>query len=189
MFILAEVAFEEQVMTTLTRPAVLSTLDGVTTALVAFVLVGLVMPQVIKKPRQFYAIVAVVIGIILLHALNVMVQRAGFTVFAGVITGLLQALGIGLAVMCTGGLAARELAGELARSYEVMRRGSEEKEVIIPIEGQVPRKKPQEEPEHVIYTIDTPPGPAQPPGAGQPPGADQPPGPAKPGGPASIPLE
>lgn len=172
---------EEKVMTALNKPMVVSTLDGVTTALVAFVLVGLVWPHVIKKQREFYAIVAILIVIILFHALTVMLQSAGFTVFAGVITGLLQALGLGMAVMSTGGLGARQLAGEIGKTVEVMRRGSEEKEIIIPIEGLQLKKKPQEEPEHVVYTIDTPPGPANP--------AD-PPGPAKPPpGSGSIPME
>jgi hypothetical protein len=168
MILLAETTIEERVATALHRPAIISTLDGVTTALVAFVLVGLVMPQIIKKRREFYAIVWMVIGIILLHTLTVMIQSAGFTVFAGVITGLLQAVGFGLAVMSTGGLGARELGGELLKSYEVMRRGSEEKEVIIPIEGQQPRKK-AEESEHVVYTIDTPTAEAGPPGPAKPP--------------------
>jgi hypothetical protein len=160
---------EEMIRTSLTRPVVVSTLDGVTTALVAFVLVGLVWPHIVKKQREFYAIVAIVIVIILFHALTVMLQSGGFTVFAGVITGLLQAIAFGLAVMSTGGLGAKQLAGEIGKSYEVMRRGSEEKEVIIPIEGMQPKKKPQEESDHVVFTIDTPPGPANPPGPAKPP--------------------
>ena len=176
MIFLAETTIEDRIASYINRPVVVSTLDGVTTALVAFVLVGLVMPQIVKKPRQFYMIVAAVIAIILFHALTVMLQSSGFTVFAGVITGLLQAVGFGLAVMCTGGLKATELAGELARSYEVMRRGSEEKEVIIPIGGQQPGRKKDDESDAVIYTIDTPPGEA--------------PGPAKPPpGSGSIPIE
>ncbi len=177
MILLADVTIEERVATALNRPAVISTLDGVTTALVAFVLVGLIMPNIIRKRREFYAIVWMVIAIILFHTLTVMLQSAGFTVFAGVITGLLQAIGFGLAVMSTGGLKAKELGGELLKSYEVMRRGSEEKEVIIPLEGQQPRKKTDDS-ESVIYTIDTPPAE----GAG-------PPGPAKPpSGEGSIPM-
>src|SRR5689334_21414280 len=135
MILLAEATFEERIASALSRPAVISTLDGVTTALVAFVLVGLVMPQVIKKRREFYAIVWIVIAITLFHTFMVMIQSSGFNVFAGAITGLLQAVGFGLAVMSTGGLGAKELGGELLKSYEVMRRGSEEKEVIIPLEG------------------------------------------------------
>jgi len=153
--------------------AVVSTLDGVTTALVAFVLVGLVYPTVIKKRQQFFMIVGAVMLIILLHALTLMVRSTGLTVFAGILTGLLQIAGIALAVMSTGGMEAKDLAGELSRSYEVMRRGEETKEVIIPIGGAA--KADASEAERVVYTIDTPPGPAK---TSQTPPADQ-----------SIPME
>ena len=36
---------------------------------------------------------------------------------------------------------ARELAGEFANAYEVIRRGEEEKQVIVPLTGQVPKPK------------------------------------------------
>ncbi len=140
--------------------AVVSTLDGVTTALFAFVLVGLIYPHIIKKQRQFYMIVGVVMIIIVLHALTLMLRATGFTVFTGILTGLLQIAGLGLAVMCTGGMAAKELAGELSKSYEVIRRGEDSKEVIIPLNMQK-KAAAGEEPERVVYTIDTPPGPAK----------------------------
>jgi len=171
MTFLAEVS-NETVMASLEKTTVISTLDGVTTALVAFVLVGLIYPHVIKRRQHFFTIVGVVMAIIFFHALSLMLRAPGFTVFASLITGLLQIGGIGLAVMATGGLGAKELAGELSRSYEVMRRGEETKEVIIPIN--MPKKPGEDEPERVVYNIDTPPGPAKP----APPAGDQ-----------SIPLE
>ena len=153
-------AADEPAKTVLDYTAVVSTLDGVTTALVVFVLAALIYPHIIEKRQQYFAIVAVVMAIILVHALTLMVRATGFTVFTGVLTGLLQIIGLALAVMSTGGLGAKDLAGELSRSYEVMRRGEETKEVIIPI-GQ-PKKAADEEAGRVIYTIDTPPGPAKP---------------------------
>ncbi|CAN5432781.1 hypothetical protein BH10PLA1_BH10PLA1_05190 [soil metagenome] len=145
---------------------VISTLDGVTTALVAFVLVSLVYPHIIKKRREFFLIVAVVMLVILLHGLAMMIQSNGFTVLAGLLTGVLQIAGIGLAVMSTGGLGAKDLASELSKSYEVMRRGEETKEVIIPIGGagavSAGGKTSSDDTGHVVYTIDTPPGPARP---------------------------
>ncbi len=158
MTILADVS-NETVVAALDKTAVVSTLDGVTTAMVAFVLVGLVYPRIIKKRQHFFAIVGVVMAIILFHALALMMRATGFTVFTGVLTGLLQIAGIGLAVMSTGGLGAKELAGELSRSYEVMRRGEETKEVIIPI-GMNKKSDADAPVERVVYNIDTPPGPA-----------------------------
>lgn len=159
-----------------TGTAVVSTLDGVTTALVAFVLVGLIFPHVIKKQREFYLIVAAVMVLVLVHALTLMIRSPGFTVFAGVLTGIVQMAGIAMSVMSTGGLGAKQLAGELSRSYEVMRRGEESKEVIIPLEG---TRKKQDEQERVVYTIDTPtpmptPGAVKPPGPAKPPTSDSP---------------
>jgi len=138
---------------------VVSTLDGVTTALVAFVLAGLIFPHIIKKRREFFLIVAAVMLMIILHSLAMMIQSNAFTVLAGLGTALLQIGGIALAVMSTGGLGAKDLAGELSRSYEVMRRGDDTKEVIIPIGD---ANQPDEEEEgRVVYSIDTPPGPAK----------------------------
>src|SRR4051812_25279513 len=110
MTILAEVS-NEAVTAALEKTSVIATLDGVTTALVAFVLVGLIYPHIINRRQHFFTIVGVVMAIIFFHALALMLRATGFTVFAGLITGLLQIAGIGLAVMSTGGLGARELAG------------------------------------------------------------------------------
>ncbi len=150
------------------RTAVVSTLDGVTTALVAFVLVGLILPHIVKKPRQFYLIVAAIGLIIMFHMLMLMFQIPAFTVFAAIVIGVMQLAGIGLAVMCTGGLSARDLAGEMIKSYEVLRRGETEKEIIIPI-GSGKAGTAAAEEDRVVYTIDTP---------TQAGGANVPPGPA-----------
>ncbi len=158
MTILADVS-NETVVAALDKTAIVSTLDGVTTALAAFVLVGLVYPHIIKRRQHFFTIVGVVMAIIFFHALALMVRATGFTVFTGVLTGLLQIAGIALAVMSSGGLGAKELAGEMSRSYEVIRRGEETKEVIIPL-GMSKKSDADAPGERKVYNIDTPPGPA-----------------------------
>lgn len=109
--------------------------DGVTTCLLAFLFVCLVFPSLVRNKGQYYGALAFVVGIVLLHALGLMIKTAGFQVFTGVATGLLQAGAIVLVVLCVGGLRLRELAGDLKDAYEVIRRGEKDKEVIIPLRG------------------------------------------------------
>jgi hypothetical protein len=109
--------------------------DGVTTCLLAFLFVCLILPTHVRNRSQYYAALGFVIAIIQLHPLGLMIKTAGFQVFAGAMTGLLQAGAILLVVLCVGGLRLRELAGDLKDAYEVIRRGQQEKEVIIPLRG------------------------------------------------------
>jgi hypothetical protein len=157
--------------------AVISTLDGVTTVLVAFLFVCLIFPSIVKNKTQYYAALAVVIVVLLLHTLQLMLNKSeGFIVPAGVFTGLLQIVALVLLVLSVGGLTARQLAGDMARAYEVIRRGETEKEVIIPIGGggggggggRTARAAATEDAPRTVYHIDTPqtPGRADSPAAG-----------------------
>jgi hypothetical protein len=142
--------------------AVISTLDGVTTVLVAFLFVCLIFPSIVKNKTQYYAALAVVIVVLLLHTLQLMLNKSeGFIVPAGVFTGLLQIVALVLLVLSVGGLTARQLAGDMARAYEVIRRGETEKEVIIPIgggggAGRAGRAAAAEDTPRTVYHIDTP---------------------------------
>src|SRR5215218_5024139 len=111
------------------------TMEGVTTAIVAFIFVCVVWPHLVKNKTQFYAAFAAVLGIILLQSLSVMIGGASgaFQVFVGAATGLLQLGAIVLLFSGAGGISVKELTGEMARAYEVMRRGDEEKTIVIPI--------------------------------------------------------
>ena len=130
----------------------ISTLDGVTAAIVAFIFVCLIFPGLVKNRPQFYFALAAVLFIILLHTLSLMAMYPKFLVITGALTGLLQIMAILLLVLCVGGLTVRELAGDMARAYEVMRRGEDEKEVIIPIAGRKDRDDSDRAP---VYHIDT----------------------------------
>src|SRR4051794_4216427 len=119
-----------------------SQMEGVTTAIVAFIFVCVVYPQLVKNKTQFYAAFAAVLVIILLHSLGLMLRdSAGFQVFAGFMSGLLQIGAILLLFMSCGGVSLREIASEMGRAYEVIRRGEEEKTVIIPLTGEMPRPR------------------------------------------------
>ena len=126
-----------------TTTVIVPQMEGVTTALVAFIFVCVVYPRLVKNKPQFYAALAAVVIIILLNSLNTMIGTAGFQVFSGAATGLLQAAAVLLLFLSAGGITLRELSSDMARAYEVIRRGEEEKEVIVPLTGQVPKPKPE----------------------------------------------
>jgi hypothetical protein len=137
--------------------SVVATLDGVTTVLTAFIFVCLIMPTLVKHRAQFYAALACVAGIIAIHTLTMLFSA--FTLGPVVIGGL-QLLGLLLLVLSVGGLTVRELGGEMARAYEVIRRGESEKETIIPIGDQPAaptRRAKGDEPPRKVYKINTPP--------------------------------
>jgi hypothetical protein len=139
---------------TVPAPAMVVTLDGVTTVLTAFIFVCLVLPSLVKHRQQFYAALACVAGIILMHTLNLMI---GFgTLLFGVATGALQLIALLLLVLCVGGLTVKELAGDMARAYEVVRRGETTKETIIPLGEQpvAPRRPRGEPPAAKVYKIE-----------------------------------
>ncbi|HLL91238.1 MAG TPA: hypothetical protein VK324_18210, partial [Tepidisphaeraceae bacterium] len=107
------------------------TTDGVTMALVLFQLAALLFPAVIKNRQQFFASFGVTLGIILLFTLRLMLyDTIGVQVFGGVVTGLLQIAALVLIFLSCGGMTVGQFANELKGSYEVIRRGGEEKEVV-----------------------------------------------------------
>lgn len=118
---------------------IVPTMSGVTTALVLFVLGCLLYPSAIRNRTQFYAGFVAVLLIVLLFSLDVMIRQPGFQVFCGAVTGLLQLFALLMFFLSAGGMSVGELAGDLKRAYEVVRRGEEEKTIIIPLSGQKPR--------------------------------------------------
>jgi len=116
-------------------------LDGVTTAIVLFLFVCIAMPQLVKNKTQYYAALAAVVVMIFLHALAIPLGTTGFVMFAAFFTGILQIAAIVMLVLCTGGMSFQQFKSEVGNAYEVIRRGEEKKEVIIPLHGQKPRAK------------------------------------------------
>jgi hypothetical protein len=131
--------------------SVVATLDGVTTVLTAFIFVCLVLPSMVKHRPQFYAALACIAGIILMHTL---ILVFGVIQLGSVAIGILQFVALLLLVLCVGGLTVRELAGDMAKAYEVIRRGETVKETIIPIGDQAARRG-KGEPSSKVYKIDS----------------------------------
>jgi len=122
-------------------PVPVPVMEGVTTAIVGFIFVCVVFPHLVKNKTQFYGAFACVLFIILLHSLNTMIGAVGFQVFAGALTGILQVCAIVLLFLAAGGITLRELGAEMGRAYEVMRRGENEKTVIVPLSGEMPKPR------------------------------------------------
>jgi hypothetical protein len=120
---------------------IVPTMDGVTTAIIAFLFLCLAMPHLVKNKTQYYVALAAIVLIIFLHALAVPLNATSFVMFAAFATGILQIVAILMIILCVGGMTMHELRGDLANAYEVIRRGEEKKEVIIPMTGQKPRSK------------------------------------------------
>jgi len=155
-----------------------STLDGVTTACVLFLFTCLVIPRFIKNTTQYYAAFGAILGIILMNTLQLMFHNStGFQVFGGVVIGFLQLVAVSMLVLCAGGMTVKTLAGEMGHAYEVIRRGEEDKEIIIPLGGAQPKQRETEAPARI--NLETPATPT-------PPAPQQSP---KPTGPSGLPLE
>jgi hypothetical protein len=120
----------------------LALMEGVTTAIVAFILACLIFPKVVKNKPQYYGAVGLVLGVILFDALARIINATGFTKFAYLLTALMQIGAVFLLILSAGGLSMRDLAGDLADTVEVIRRGGE-KEILIPRRGETPRPRPE----------------------------------------------
>lgn len=133
-------------------------MQGVTTAIVGFIFVCLVYPRLVKHRPQFYSALGLVLLIILLDAIAHMAMDpkepdGALVRVMYVFVALLQILAILILVLCVGGLSVRELAGEVARTVEVIRRG-EDKPVLVPLRGEQPR--PREERDETVVTVPSP---------------------------------
>ena len=150
-------------------------MDGVTTAVVAFIFLCLAMPSLIQNKNQYYVAFIAIVGVILLDAFaHMLPDTAGAARAACYVLGAFaQIIAVVMLFLATGGLTFRALRGDM---IEVLRRGEEEKEVIIPLSEEAKRKirSAQEESERRIkrdeespkvYTIDDPKTPARAPAA------------------------
>jgi hypothetical protein len=136
-------------------------MQGVTTALVSFLFVCIVFPNLIKSRAQYYAAFGAVCVIIFLDAIAMAISPttfAGFRVFAYVAVAFLQIVAMLMLFLAAGGVTWRELADDMKDAYEVIRRGGEEKEIIVPLTGELARKKERHDQQERIV-IDDPPIP------------------------------
>jgi hypothetical protein len=117
------------------------TTDGITIAIVSFLFACFVFPKTVKHRPQFYAAFFITIAIILLATLRLMLYQSGLYVVFGVLTGIAQVAAIVMLFLASGGMSIGEFTEEVKESYEVIRRGETEKEVIVPLRGEQPRAR------------------------------------------------
>jgi hypothetical protein len=156
---------------------ILSLMNGVTTAIILFIFAALAVPSLVKHRSQFYAALAIILIVIFLDATARVIHSDAYIAFAYFMCAIGQILAVLLLVLSAGGLSPRQLAGDMGRAFEVIRRGETEKEVIIPLsaaafkkahdEDESPsarRREPEEDRPRQSYTLDDvePPAPAPP---------------------------
>jgi hypothetical protein len=121
-------------------------MQGVTVAIVLFIFYCVLFPKMVRNKPQFYAALILIFAVIILDALAHVISSTKFDMFAYFAVAVLQILCILVLFLAAGGLSARELGGEMLHAIEVIRRGEEEKEIIIPRTGQQPRVKEEAPP-------------------------------------------
>ncbi len=115
-------------------------MEGVTTAIVLFIFFCIAYPQHIKNRPQFYSALGIVCLIILLQAFAFALIGHGVVVFLTFAAAVMQIFAILLLFMAAGGLSWADLRDDVGHAYEVIRRGGEEKEIIVPLSGEMARR-------------------------------------------------
>jgi hypothetical protein len=119
-------------------------MQGVTTAIVAFIFACLVYPHLVKSKPQYYAALGLVLVTILFDAIGHMqTEDGGLRHVMYVLAALVQILNIIVLVMCVGGLSMKDLAGEVTNTVEVIRRG-DDKPVLVPLTGEQPKVRDEQ---------------------------------------------
>ena len=120
----------------------LAAMDGVIAVLLAFLFLCIVFPSLVRNREQYYAALGITVGALLLQSLALAIGNERFIDVAAGLNGLLYVGVILLLILCTGGLTVRDLAGDMSRTIEVIRRGDTEKEILIPKSAQPPGAPP-----------------------------------------------
>ena len=116
-------------------------MHGVTAALVAFLFVCVVFPNLIRNRPQYYAGFGLVCLIIFCDAIAYATSPGRFAVVMYFLNALFQIGAICVLFLSAGGITWRDLGGEMLHAFEVIRRGEDQKEVIVPLRGEQPKRK------------------------------------------------
>jgi hypothetical protein len=112
-------------------------MEGVITAVVAFIFTCIVFPSLVKSRPQYYGALALILLAIFLDALGIALsdskEPSTFRTFVMIVDAILVICSIGLLMLATGGLSARDLAADIGKTIEVVRRGGEKETIIVPM--------------------------------------------------------
>ncbi len=129
-------------------------MDFITAAIVLFIFVCIIFPQLVKNRAQFYLAVASVMLIIIVYSLEWMFS-GGFHTLLIFIHAVLVFAAFLLVILGTGGLSLGELTGEFKEAFDAVRKG-EEKPVVVPLTGAKPVAKAPVEVPTQRFTITDP---------------------------------
>lgn len=108
-------------------------MEGVITAIVAFIFTCIVFPSLVKNRPQYYGALGLILLAIFLDALSVTLDKGTFRGFVTIADAIIIIVSIGLLMLATGGLSARDLAADIGKTIEVVRRGGEKETIIVPM--------------------------------------------------------
>jgi hypothetical protein len=115
--------------------------EGVTSAIVAFLFVCVVFPRLVKNKPQYYAAFAAILLVILLSGLEQVINTGAFRAFAAFSTAVLQVSAMILLILAVGGLIWRQLVGEVNEAIDEFRQpGRHDSEINL--RGEVPPTSP-----------------------------------------------
>jgi hypothetical protein len=138
-------------------PIVTPTLDGITFILAAYWFYCLAQPERVRKTSQYWLVFYVLILIVILYTLRLMLYTsAAGQVIVAIFIGLLHIAGLVLTVMYSGGLGGREIADNLSEAAHAFNTGGEpRKPKIVPITGQMPKRRdaPDEPPPRIVIDL------------------------------------
>ena len=125
-------------------------MQGVITAIVGFIFVCLVFPSLVKNRPQYYcALGAVLVAFLFDNVAEQTNQGNGFRAFAVILDSFLIIGAILLLFMSVGGLGVRDLAGDIGKTIEVVRRGGEKETIIVPRTGEMPKEREPQKSERI----------------------------------------
>jgi hypothetical protein len=116
-------------------------MEGITTAIVVFIFVCILFPRLVKHRTQFYAAFLLILVLLFFESLAGVIGSDGFSRFVHGMSGFVVMGCLVLLVLATGGLSLKDLTGEFKSAIEVIRRGEEDREVIVPLTGEMPKPR------------------------------------------------
>ena len=96
-------------------------MEGVTAAIVAFLLVCVVFPTIVKKKPHYYAAFTAIGLVILLSGFEAVIQTGAFRALATFLIALLQVAALILLILAAGGLTWRQLRGDVTEAINTVR--------------------------------------------------------------------
>jgi hypothetical protein len=130
-------------------------MDGVITAIIGFIFVCIVFPSIVKNRPQFYgALLLVLIAFLFDNIARQTTEHNNFRTFAVIMDTFLVIGSILLLILSAGGLGMRDLAADIGKTIEVVRRGGEKETIIVPRTGEMPKVRETPEPQRERISLD-----------------------------------